>query len=79
MLLRAAADLNLDLRQSWMVGDKTIDVEAAKRAGLAGAMHVLTGYGKAERGQSAQLAAPDFELRFGRSIADAATLPLLAP
>jgi D-glycero-D-manno-heptose 1,7-bisphosphate phosphatase len=78
MLLRAAADLDLDLRQSWMVGDKTIDIEAAKRAGLAGAMHVLTGYGKAERGQSAQLAAPDFELRFGRSIADALALPILA-
>jgi len=79
MLLRAAADLDLDLRQSWMVGDKTIDVEAAKRAGLAGAMHVLTGYGEAERAESAQLAAPDFELRFGRSIADALALPILAP
>jgi len=79
MLLRAAADLDLDLRQSWMVGDKTIDVEAAKRAGLAGAMHVLTGYGEAERAKSAELAAPDFELRFGRSIADALALPILAP
>jgi len=78
-LLRAAADLDLDLRQSWMVGDKTIDVEAAKRAGLAGAMHVLTGYGEAERAKSAELAAPDFELRFGRSIADALALPILAP
>jgi hypothetical protein len=42
-------------------------------------MHVLTGYGEAERAKSAELAAPDFELRFGRSIADALALPILAP
>ena len=79
MLLRAAADLDLNLRKSWMVGDKTIDIEAAKRAGLAGAMHVLTGYGEAERAKSEPLAAPDFELRFGRSITDALALPILTP
>ena len=78
MLLRAAADLDLSLRESWMVGDKTIDIEAAKRAGLAGAMHVLTGYGEAERARSGQFAGPGFELRFGRSIADALTLPILS-
>lgn len=77
MLLRAAADLDLNLGGSWMVGDKTIDIDAARRASLAGAMHVLTGYGEAERAGSAQFAGPDFELRFGRSIADALTLPIL--
>jgi D-glycero-D-manno-heptose 1,7-bisphosphate phosphatase len=35
MLLRAARDLNLDLAQSMMVGDRCSDVGAAKRAGLA--------------------------------------------
>lgn len=79
MLLRAAADLDLDLPASWLVGDKSIDVEAAKRAGLAGALHVLTGYGEAERAESARLAGPGFEVRFGRSIADAVTLPIPAP
>jgi len=78
MLLRAAADLDLNLRQSWLVGDKRSDIEAAKRAGLAGAMHVLTGYGEVERAESAQLAEAGFEIRFGRSIADAVTLPILA-
>jgi D-glycero-D-manno-heptose 1,7-bisphosphate phosphatase len=78
MLLRAAAALDLDLPISWLVGDKGIDVEAAKRAGLAGAMHVLTGYGEAERAGSARLAGADFEVRFGRSIAEAVTLPILA-
>lgn len=77
MLLQAAADLALDLTRSWMVGDKAIDVEAAKRAGLAGAFHVATGYGTAERGAAAAFAGPTFEIRFGNSLADALTLPLL--
>ena len=33
MLLRAAADLDLDLRHSWFVGDILDDVEAGNRAG----------------------------------------------
>src|SRR6266487_1747231 len=33
MLLRAAADLDLDLRASWFVGDILDDVEAGNRAG----------------------------------------------
>lgn len=33
MLLQAAADLRIDLSQSWMVGDILHDVEAGKRAG----------------------------------------------
>lgn len=33
MLLRAAADLDLDLRRSWFVGDILDDVEAGNRAG----------------------------------------------
>jgi D-glycero-D-manno-heptose 1,7-bisphosphate phosphatase len=76
MILRAAADLDLDLKRSWLVGDKTIDVEAAKRAGLAGAMQVMTGYGAAEWPSSVALATAIFEVRQGRSIADAATLPI---
>lgn len=45
MILDAAAEMNLDLRQSWMVGDKTIDIQAAIGAKLAGAILVRTGYG----------------------------------
>ncbi len=79
MLLQAAADLRLDLEKSWLVGDKATDVEAAKRAGLAGAMQVATGHGAAERQRSAGLATPSFKVCFGRSIADAMTLPILLP
>jgi D-glycero-D-manno-heptose 1,7-bisphosphate phosphatase len=79
MLLQAASDLSLDLKRSWLVGDKAIDVEAARRAGLAGALHVATGYGAAERERAAAFAAGDFEVRFGHSIAEAAMLPILSP
>jgi D-glycero-D-manno-heptose 1,7-bisphosphate phosphatase len=79
MLLQAACDLALDLKSSWLVGDKLSDVEAAKRAGIAGAMQVATGHGLAERQRVSELAAPAFEIRFARSIADAMTLPILEP
>jgi D-glycero-D-manno-heptose 1,7-bisphosphate phosphatase len=79
MLLQAARDFALDLRSSWLVGDKANDIEAAKRAGIAGALQVATGYGAIERQRAARLAGPNFDLRFGESIADAMTLPLLIP
>jgi D-glycero-D-manno-heptose 1,7-bisphosphate phosphatase len=78
MLLQAASDLALDLRRSWLVGDKASDIEAAKRAGLAGAMHVATGHGVAEHQNVAGLAAPSFEVHFGSSITDAMTLPIFS-
>lgn len=78
MLLQAAADLELDFGQSWLVGDKLSDIDAAARAGLAGAMHVLTGHGAAERkAVEAVKSAFRLHLRFGRSIEDAGELPVL--
>jgi D-glycero-D-manno-heptose 1,7-bisphosphate phosphatase len=77
MLLQAASALALDLKSSWLIGDKADDIEAAKRAGIAGALLVATGYGRAERQRGATLASPAFEVRFGRSIADAMMLPVL--
>ena len=74
MILRAAAAL--DLRNSWLIGDRAIDIEAAKRAGLAGAMLVMTGYGENDRLKAKDLAAADFAVRFGTPIADAPTLPI---
>jgi len=79
MLLQAASDLVLDLKASWLVGDKADDVQAAKRAGIAGALLVATGYGDAEHQLAARLASPNFKVRFGQSIADAMTLPILRP
>jgi D-glycero-D-manno-heptose 1,7-bisphosphate phosphatase len=77
MLLQAASDLGIDLPTSWLVGDKASDVEAAKRAGLAGAMQVTTGHGLIERKHSAGLATAKFQVRLGHSIAEAMSLPIL--
>ena len=34
LILRATKEMNIDLKMSWMVGDMTSDIEAAKRAGI---------------------------------------------
>ncbi|MSR61919.1 MAG: HAD-IIIA family hydrolase [Planctomycetes bacterium] len=48
MLLDAARRLELDLAQSWIVGDSARDLEAGRRAELAGGVLVLTGKGRDE-------------------------------
>jgi D-glycero-D-manno-heptose 1,7-bisphosphate phosphatase len=70
MLTRAARDLALDLKRSWLVGDKAGDLTAARRAGLAGAVHVSTGHGTRERTAAAALGESGFEVRLVSSIAD---------
>jgi histidinol-phosphate phosphatase family protein len=52
MLLRAAEDLLIDLRHSFVVGDKLIDVEAGYLA-RASAVLVRTGYGREEEARLA--------------------------
>lgn len=44
MVEQAAADLNIALEQSWMVGDSTTDIELARRCGLRSIL-VQTGLG----------------------------------
>jgi D-glycero-D-manno-heptose 1,7-bisphosphate phosphatase len=78
MLQRAAAALDIDMARSWLVGDRAGDIEAARRAGLAGALHVLTGYGQAERAAAMALSSPRFDVRSADSIAGALELPLFA-
>ena len=46
MLLAAAQDLGIDLRASWMVGDKASDIEAGLAAGVR-TVHVMSGSGGA--------------------------------
>ncbi|NLC70888.1 MAG: HAD family hydrolase [Desulfuromonadaceae bacterium] len=45
MLLQAAADFGIDLPNSFMIGDKTSDIEAGRNAGCRPLL-VLTGYGE---------------------------------
>jgi histidinol-phosphate phosphatase family protein len=44
LIEEAVRDLNIDLRQSWLIGDTTTDVQTAKNAGLRSIL-VSTGYG----------------------------------
>lgn len=48
MLERAAKEFNLDLRSSFVVGDRWVDMKAGEQAGC-GTILVLTGYGTVER------------------------------
>ncbi len=75
MLLAAQTLLNLDLRASWIVGDKLSDLEAGYRAGLRGGLHVLTGTGARHRPAVAQWKPENFDLRLGESVGDAEALP----
>ena len=59
MLLEAARDLGIDLARSWMVGDRTADLEAGRRAG-ARSILVLTGEGKGDETSIAAFVAKDF-------------------
>ena len=56
MILAAAAEFNIDLPRSWMVGDRTDDIEAGKRAGCRTIL-LRTGQG---RGDAERLCRPDF-------------------
>ena len=50
MIESASADFAIDLANSWMIGDKAIDVETGSNAGIRSAM-VLTGYGRVHSAQ----------------------------
>ena len=59
MLHHAARILRLDLSRSVLVGDSLTDLQAAARAGLSTAAHVLTGHGQAQRPAVTQCAELD--------------------
>lgn len=45
LLLRAARELSLDLKRSWMIGDAWSDVQAGQAAGVRGTIILKTGRG----------------------------------
>ncbi|MEB3226392.1 MAG: HAD family hydrolase [Synechococcus sp.] len=60
MLVAAAWEYDLDLRRSFMVGDKATDIDLAHNAGLRGIL-VQTGYGKRViKGEYEHHTAPDY-------------------
>ncbi|MEI9971215.1 MAG: HAD hydrolase-like protein [Ignavibacteriota bacterium] len=56
MLFEAAEEFDIDLAKSYMVGDKSADVECGQRAGVKSIL-VLTGYG------AQQDCAPDYRVQ----------------
>jgi D-glycero-D-manno-heptose 1,7-bisphosphate phosphatase len=47
LITRASTDFEIDLRCSWVIGDRYTDVEIARNSGLRSAL-VTTGYGRGE-------------------------------
>ena len=47
LIKRAATDFHIDLKTSWMVGDRYSDIQMARNAGVKSAF-VLSGYGRGE-------------------------------
>jgi histidinol-phosphate phosphatase family protein len=58
LILRAGKELGIDIPSSWMIGDKEIDLEAAKRAGCRG-VRVETNRGDLQQAVSSILRAED--------------------
>ena len=58
MVFEAAADHRIDLTRSFFVGDKAIDVECGRNAGVR-TIQVMTGYGAAQTGCAADYTAKD--------------------
>jgi D,D-heptose 1,7-bisphosphate phosphatase len=56
MILQAQRDLNIDLANSWFIGDTTTDVQTAQNAGVKSIL-LRTGYGGADGKHDAT---PDF-------------------
>jgi phosphoglycolate phosphatase-like HAD superfamily hydrolase len=56
MITRAVADLNIDLKKSWLIGDTTTDIQTAQNAGLRSIL-VRTGSGGRDGKHTAK---PDF-------------------
>jgi len=59
LLLEASKDHNINLKRSYMIGDKLIDIEAGKRVGCKTIL-VKTGYGKKEINKINNGNCPDF-------------------
>jgi histidinol-phosphate phosphatase family protein len=58
LILRAGKELGIDISSSWMIGDKEIDLEAARRAGCRG-VRVETNQGDLQQAVSNILRAED--------------------
>ena len=69
-MFRKAAEMGaLDMGRSWVIGDKTSDLEAARAAGLSGGVLVLTGHGAKHQAGALGLETPAFRVAIENSTA----------
>ena len=73
MLMKAARELDLDLSQSWMIGDMVSDLLAGRNAGCKGTILVRTGHGRKDA------SADRFATHVASDLLAAAHLVLLDP
>ena len=71
MLVKAGQMAGIDLGRSWAIGDKASDLEAARAAGLAGGVLVLSGHGVEHRAAALGLETGAFRVAVEDSIAGA--------
>ena len=71
MIRLAAEHLNIDLARSALVGDHLTDIAAARAAGLAGAVLVLTGLGATHVEAARRLSRPGFRVSVAENPDDA--------
>jgi D-glycero-D-manno-heptose 1,7-bisphosphate phosphatase len=71
MFLKAVRMGALDVGRSWVIGDKTSDLEAARAAGLAGGVLVLTGHGAGHRDEALGVETGGFRVAIEQSAAGA--------
>jgi D-glycero-D-manno-heptose 1,7-bisphosphate phosphatase len=69
MLFSAAEKHQIDLKRSWMIGDKEIDLEAGRNAGCRTAL-VRTGYGGHANTELADIVADDLGRAIERILSD---------
>jgi D-glycero-D-manno-heptose 1,7-bisphosphate phosphatase len=71
MFRKAAEMAALELGRSWVIGDKTSDLEAARAAGLSGGVLVVTGHGVHHQAGAREIETPAFRVAIENSAADA--------
>ena len=72
MIDLARQRLNVWLTRSWIIGDRASDLEAGRRAGLAGGVLIQTGYGKEHLSQALAQRNEHFEVCIAADMVEAA-------
>lgn len=81
MLWLARDLMGVDVENSWIVGDRALDMEAGKNAGCQGGVHVFTGHGskEGERDKALALGVAPYTVKTAQNLGEAqALIPLLA-